>query len=197
MTTHIITPKQKELINHLLTFRYLTVFQFQQLLNHKFPNRIKEWLSDLQERKYITRIRLENDITIPYTYCLAYKAQYLFDETPEEKAILGRLYKEKKLTPNFIKHCNFLADINLYFLAYRDKDTKVDFFTRHELTNYDYFPENIPDAYISSSNKENTQRYFLDLFDDYTPLWVIRKKMKDYVEYYESNLWKDGTRSEE
>src|SRR5574338_208133 len=143
MTNHKITPKQKELINYLHTFHFLTINQLQQLLKHKKHNRINEWLIDLLERKYINRIRLENDITIPYIYCLGYKAKYLFDETTEEKAILGRLYKEKKLTPNFIKHCNFLAETYLYFLTNQEKDSKLDFFTKHELEKYDYFPENI------------------------------------------------------
>lgn len=195
MADHNITPKQKELINYLLTFRFLTIAQLQQLLKHKKHNRINEWLIDLLERKYINRIRLGNDITIPYIYCLGYKAKYLFDDTQEDKAILGRLYKEKKLTPNFINHCNFLAETYLYFLANQGKDAKLDFFTKHELENYGYFPENIPDAYLSSTNQNSTQSYFLDLFDEYTPLWVIRKRIKDYVQYFEDNTWQDGTKN--
>ncbi len=189
-----VTNKQNQIIPLLYKFRFLTVSQLQKLLHHKDPRRIKEWLKDLLDKKYIARTKLEDDITQPYIYCLAQRAKYLLkDNDNYDESILNRLYKEKSLTKNFINHLLFLADIYLFFLFQKEKDTELNFFTKQELIGYDYFPKELPDVYIAVQNKEETTRYFLDLFDDYTPLWAIRKRVKGYFQYYEENTWQENT----
>lgn len=193
-----VTRKQKQLLSYLYTFRFLTVTQLQNIFHHSHPNRIKLWLTVLLDKKCITRLKLEDDITKPYIYCLSQKAKYLLKDNKDyDASFLNRLYKEKDLTPNFINHCLCLADIYLFFFSQKERGTEIDFFTKHELSEYDYFPEERPDVYISVEEKKETARYFLDLFDDYTPAWVIRKRVKTYLEYYENNTWQEGTENSE
>lgn len=193
-----ITQKQKQLLSYLYTFRFLTVSQFQNIFHHAHPNRIKLWLTDLLDKKFITRLKIEDDITKPYIYCLSQRAKYLLKDNEDyDVSFLNRLYKEKNLTPNFINHCLSLADTYLFFLTQKEKDTEIDFFAKHELLGYEYFPEELPDAYIAVEEKAETNRYFLDLFDDYTPAWALRKRVKAYLEYYENNTWQEGTENSE
>src|SRR5579872_1283906 len=188
MNTPHITNKQNQIIPLLYKFRFLTVSHFQTLLNHKDPRRIKEWLTDLLNKKYIARLKLEDDITQPYIYCLAQRAKYLLrDNEKYDETILNRLYKEKNLTKNFITHLLSLADIYLFFLYQKEQDTQLSLFTKHELICYDYFPKELPDVYIATQDKKETTRYFLDIFDEYTPLWAVRKRIKEYMQYYEDS----------
>jgi len=189
-----ITNKQNQIIPLLYKFRFLTVSHFQILLNHKDPRRIKEWLKDLLDKKYIARLKLEDFITQPYIYCLAQRAKYLLKDNDEyDHTILNRLYKEKNLTKNFIIHLLTIVDIYVFFLSQKEKATLLNFFTKHELSGYDYFPKELPDAYIAKQDKKGTARYFLDLFDEYTPLWAIRKRIKVYMQYYEDSTWQENT----
>ena len=189
-----VTNKQNQIIPLLYKFRFLTVSHFQKLLHHKDPRRIKEWLKDLLDKKYVARLKLEDDITQPFIYCLSQRAKYLLKDNEDyDKTILNKLYKEKSLTKNFIVHLLSLTDIYLFFLSQKEKNTEFNFFTKQELVGYDYFPKELPDAYIAVENK-GTSRYFLDLFDDYSPLWVIRKRIKAYVQYYEDTTWQENTK---
>ena len=159
-----VTNKQNQIIPLLYKFRFLTVSHFQKLLNHKDPRRIKEWLKDLLDKKYIARTKLEDDITQPYIYCLSQRAKYLLKENDNyDESILNRLYKEKNLTEIFITHLLSLVDIYLFFLAQKEKDTEFNFFTRQELSGYEYFPKELPDAYIAVQEQKETTRYFLDV----------------------------------
>jgi hypothetical protein len=194
-----ITNKQKQIIFLFYKFRFLTINQLLKILNHKDPHRIKEWLTDLIDKKYITLANIVNkkDITKPYIYCLNTKAKYIFKENEEwDELFLGRLYKEKSLTETFISHCLFIADIYLFFLTRKTPDSKLHFFTQHELKDYDNFPEESPDAYIAVETEEGTDRYFLELYDKYRePAFLPRNRIKEYVTFCEDATWQDNTNS--
>ena len=189
-----ITQKQNQIIPLLYKYRFLATYQFQQLLNHKFPHRINEWLNDLVNKKLIARLKLIDDVTQPYIYCLAQKSKYILtDKDIYDETFLNRLYKEKNLTSNFISHMLLLSDVYLYLNSQKEIESTISFYSKHELQGYDYFPEELPDAYIAVENQNDTARYVLDLFDDYTPLWAIRKRIKTYLQFYEDNIWQEKT----
>lgn len=48
------------------------------------------------------------------------------------------------------------------------------------------------DALISIENNGQTSRYFLEIFDD-IPSIFMRKRVKEYLEYYNSDAWQDNT----
>ena len=189
-----ITQKQNQIIPLLYKYRFLTIYQFQQLLNHKFPHRINAWLNDLVNKKLISRLKLIDDVTQPYIYCLSQKSKYILtDKDIYDETFLNRLYKEKNLTSNFISHMLLLTDVYLYLNSQKETESTISFYSKHELQGYDYFPEELPDAYIAVENQNDTTRYVLDLFDDYTPLWAIRKRIKTYLQFYEDNIWQEKT----
>lgn len=50
-----LKPRQEEIVQQLLTFRYLTTIQIQTLLHHQYKDKIIKWLNDLTDKKYIYR----------------------------------------------------------------------------------------------------------------------------------------------
>lgn len=195
MTIPKINKYQKQILFYLYQFRYLTIKQLQRIFNHKDPHRIKVWLSDLKEKKLISVIEDKTNPTIPFIFCLATKARYILQEDEDcDKTFLGRLYKEKKFSDIFRRHCLFIVEIYLYFITHKEKDQTIEFFTAQELKAYDYFPKDLPDAYISVESKEGTDRYFLDLFDDYKKApFLPRKRIRDYITYSEDGEWSAST----
>jgi hypothetical protein len=55
-------------------------------------------------------------------------------------------------------------------------------------------------AYISvetkEEDKEDISRYFLHLFDPYTPSFVYRNTVKNYYKYYNESTWQVHTKNE-
>lgn len=192
-----ITKTQKLFLLFLYKFRFLNTHHFQTILNHANPTRIQMWLKDLKDKGYIVSMysrgkRDEN--TKPAIYYLGSKARHILKNEGEcELEALNLIYKEKRRTNKFIDHCLILADIYLYFLSTKEKGEEIKFFTKTSLTGYDYFPQPFPDAYISVTNGKETRSYFLDLFDDYTPPFVYRNRIKQYIKYSGDGDWAVNT----
>lgn len=194
MTIPSVTLKQKQIISHLLKFRFLTVKQLQKYFHHRDPHRIKAWLADLKEKRYISVIEDKTDPTKPHIYCLRTKAKYLNESKNYDKKFLERLYEEKGLSEIFIKHCLFIFDIYLYFLSQQEKGATLHFLTQQDLAGYDFFPEKLPDVYLAVETKSVTDKYFLDLFDEYRkPAGVIRFNIRKYITYCEDRGWQSNT----
>lgn len=191
------TKKQKEIIDYLFKFRFLNTHHFQKLFNHKDPHRIKEWLSDLLEKNYIKRNydrKSFGENTKPAIYYLGPKARLILkDEKNLDLEQLEYIYSEHRRQQKFIEHCLFIADVYLYLLSQKDESEDLKFFTRGELLGYDYFPQPLPDAFIAVKGTDATRRYFLDLFDEYTPAFALRQRVRKYLEYAEGSEWDENT----
>lgn len=192
-----ITQKQKEILLYLLKFRFLNTHHLQQLLIHKNPNRTLAWIKDLMEKGCIKRNYDRNsfeDNTKPAIYYLAAKARHiLLKENNLEIEDLEYIYKEHRREKTFINRCLSIADIYLFLLSQKEDKEELKFFTKFELGKYEYFPDPLPDAFIALIGEKKTRRYFLDFFDDYTPSWLARQRVRNYIEYTEKPDWDEHT----
>lgn len=193
-----ITTTQKQILFLLFKFRFLTTLHVQILLKHKNPKRTQSWLKDLKDKNYIGMIYFRNsrkDNTKPAIYYLKPQARFILKENLDcdEKA-LNKIYKENTRREKFIMHCLSLADIYLFFLSQKKETEELNFFTQNELGTYTYFPQELPSAYIALRTPTGTRRYFLDLFDEYTPPWVLRSRVKQYIRYAEDGVWEERTK---
>ncbi len=192
------TLKQKEIIIYLYRFRFLTTLQFQKLFNHKDPHRIKEWLKDLKDKKYIgtnySRKSFEEG-NKPAIYFLKPLARNILknEKNFDTDAFNSRIYKEHKRGNKFINHKLFVVDMYLFFLSKKDKEETLQFFTETDLIGYEYFPDTELCAYIAFKTGNKTRRYLLNIFDPYTPAFILRKRVKQYIVYSQDTKWKENT----
>jgi hypothetical protein len=191
-----ITDKQKEILLYLYKFRFLNTHQIQKLLNHKNPNRTLSWIKDLIEKKCINRHydrKSFEDNTKPATYYLGSKARHILkSEKNLDFEQLEYIYSEHRREKKFISHCLFLADVYLFLLSQKEEKEDLKFFTKVDLNGYEYFPQPLPDAFIAVKGQD-TKRYFLDLFDEYTPPFALRQRVRKYLEYAENSDWDENT----
>ncbi len=192
-----ITPKQLQILILLYRFRFLNRTQIQQFLNHKDPRRINTWLKDLTTKKilgqnYSTRLK---DNTKPAVYYLASKSRKILLEEPDiNEKLLNRVYRNRDSSQKLIDHSIFVA--SLYFLIREEAQTEksvLHFFTKTDLVTHYYLPYNRPDAYIAIEKENTTKRYFLEVIDGGTPRFILRKKILQYIEYFDENTWKERT----
>jgi hypothetical protein len=189
-----ITKTQKLILLLLYKFRFLTISQLQTYFNHKDPHRVKEWLKNLRDKKYIATIIDSKDITKPYIYCLDTKSRHVLKKENYNKNFLNRIYKEKDLTSVFINHCLSIMDTYLFFRLRQNKDSKLNFCTQQDITGFDYLPKEL-DAFIEvSNNNKETDRYFLELFDEYRKsTGEARYSVRKYITYSEEGSWQANT----
>lgn len=197
MTQLSITRKQLEILTLIYRFRFLNRHHIQTLLNHIDPKRINTWLKDLTNKNTLGRIyssKLKEN-TKPAIYYLATKSRKILlkEEFTNEK-ILKRAYRDKNASQRLIKHSLFLADFYLLLRTEALKNNQeLNFFTKTDLADHYYLPYNRPDAYISLTNQDYTKRYFLDLIDEGTPRFMLRKKISKYIEYFDEGTWETRT----
>ncbi len=189
-----VTKSQRRILFYLSSFRFLYITHLQKLFSHKDPHRIKEWLTDLKEKKLISVIKDPKNITKPHIICLDQKARYILKEDPDiDKNFLNRLYKEKNAGEDFISRLLVITDTYLYFLKNKDKKTQIDFFTQQDLQGYNYYPDPLPDAYIDEHDGKEHNRYFLYYFDTSMSAKELRYHVSTYFKYAEGGSWQDNT----
>lgn len=194
MAKPTVTRKQLHLLILLYRFRFLNRIQLQTLLQHKDTKRINTWLKDLTNKKIIGRHYSSKlgESTNPAIYYLMTESKKLLTGQPNvDDSQLKRVYREKTRSIKFINHCLLLADFYLDLI--KTCDGKTHFFTKTDLASHDYLPFKHPDAYIATETKNKTKRYFLEIIDVGTPRFMIRSKIKQYVEYFDAQIWQDKT----
>ena len=85
--------------------------------------------------------------------------------------------------------------MSLFIQSQKEEKEVIQFFTRTDLTGYDYLPDTELDGYIFVKNGRKTRSYFLNIFDPYTPAFVYRKKVKQYLAYAQSLKWQENTKN--
>lgn len=197
MPQQSITSKQQEILFHLYTYRYLTRLHIQQLLNHKDKSRINKWLTDLTNKHYIHQIysNTYGENTKPAIYYLGNNSITILKNNPNvTPERLVKVYKERGRTQRFINHCQLVADVFISFdTEAKTTDKTLYFYAQNELLDHEYLLRPVPDACIALEHKKTTKRYFLDIFDEGTPRFAIRKRVKDYITYSESGEWEEAT----
>lgn len=189
-----ITPKQHEILILLYRYRFLNRKQIQKFLNHKYPRRINSWLKDMTDKKIISRkysYKLKEN-TKPAIYHLSSGSKkILLKDDQVNKNLIDRVYQEKNRSKKFINRCLLTADI---FFHLKDQslvfNNKLHYYTKTDLSVYDYFPYRLPDAYIVLETNNNlARRYFLEIIANKTPCFVLRNRIQIYVDYFEAGGW--------
>jgi hypothetical protein len=184
-----ITKKQLAILILLYQFRFLDTTTIQLLLNHKIPTRIQQWLKDLTSKGYIHQFYDRTSFverTKPAVYCLTTKARQILKEQRKCKLpVLNQIYREIDRSEEFREHCCYVAKI---YLQLRDQygETKgngeIKFFTKVELTGYDYFPKPFPDGYFVIKQKgKHIRRYLLEVLDLDIPKRVLKERIRRYI----------------
>ncbi len=190
-----ITKTQNSIFFLLYKFRFLHTNQIQKLLNHKYNTRINTWLNDLTKQEYLQRqYDTRTIIKKPAVYTLTKKARTLLKSNNSYSlAALNKIYREKHRSQTFITHCLLIADIYLTLLSKNGKDETITFETKNTLSDYDYFPQDILDAYIAIKSPTSINRYFTTVIDPTPRLYIAKGIVRQYFTYWQSSNWEENT----
>lgn len=194
-----LNKRQLDILIALYKFRYLTRDLLVEYLEGSESTGSYEYsrLQRLVEQGYIDRhySNLDKIDRRPAAYfALPGAIRALKDRTKLDINALNAMYADKRAGRTFIDRCLLVFTIfNRFKSAYGNQ--RLDFFTKREMSQYDFFPKPLPDAFISIKNKaqEEDSRYFLELFDGTTQNKKQWQRIKSYMEHYDSGDWEDDT----
>lgn len=177
-------------------------------MHHTDKRRISSWLKDLRQKQYIEWIYQPDDpieSTKPAIYYLGLNGiRFLrkLDEYPVEE--LRKRYTEASRKQDFIARCLLLADCCINMEArtadgsnveyscvteadYADPDNDYHFLVESEFVHPHL-------CYVKKQVEGITEAtYLVEIFDTTTPRYMVKKKLKDYVDFLDSDEWEQGT----
>ncbi len=215
-----ITERQSNIIDLLYEHRFLNRIQIQALLGQIDYKNTNLWLKDLREKHYVEWIYSTHfaEKTKPAVYYLGLNAIRRFRQIGVHEGHVAKYYRESSRSQAFIDRCILLADACILFKqtnktigavgrkAKRDDiwfmwETEAEF-TEHgyyEFLNetdihpnlcytemgYDEYFEEVPVA-----------SYTVVVFDPTLPRYSMRKRLKNYVQFLDSEEWQDEMEEE-
>jgi hypothetical protein len=215
-----ITMRQKEILDLLYTHRFLNRIQIQALLNQKDYKNTNLWLKDLREKHYIEWIYSTHfaEKTKPAVYYLGINAIRRFRQFGTYEGHILKYYRESTRSQAFIDRCILLADACIAFkqanrtigaVGRKAKSDDIWFMyeTEAEFTRAGYY-EFLNDTDIHPNlcyTKMGYDEYFeevpvasytVEVFDPTLPRYSMRKRLKTYVKFLDSEEWQDEMEEE-
>ena len=199
----IVEEKKKErklnkgqlaVLTLLYRYRFTTSELLAKFENQKHLQVTRSRLTNLEKQGYIGK-RYDGSYKLAGKFAAYYLLpkglRYLKSIDIADPQVIKMIYNDSKASDKFIDFCLSVFRTAQALTSFYDKEAKV--FTRTELLDYDYFPQPQPDLYLSIK-RDGVRHYFVDIYDDATPAFVILKKIKRYAEHHDSGEW-DSTDS--
>ena len=200
MTLPKITNKQTEILTLIYQFRFLNRTQIQQFLKHKDHRRINTWLKDLTEKEYLNKIYSNATVILmsPTIYHAGINAiRYYKSLNQDNNAYLKKLYRENKRTENFITEQLLIADSGLHLIEKnKTRGTHYEYLTAADVTSnsvYKFMEDLSPQLIFTKKTKSQFKQFVFVILDSGQPKYMIKKKMKSYIELFFTNEWEEST----
>ena len=215
-----ITNKQKEILNLLYTYRFLTRIQIQTILKHKDKKTINLWLKDLRAKDYINWIYNKDHFaekTKPAIYYLGRNGRRHIQNTDMyDREEIRKRYREDERTQTFINRSLLIADCCIALRAAVDasKNSKSWYYYETEAIyrfsqsfyNFINNTEMIRPNLCFSKEQDSghgeaytTDSYILEIFDATLPRYRLRHRLNSYVGFLdeEGGWWQENTATEQ
>lgn len=156
------------------------------------PDSLYRKLEVLVKHGYI-KVRLEKRLKLlgtPAAYYLTPKGLRTLAALPDHEhitdAVIKGSYKDGTITQSFINQTlRIYAQGNLLMRAHPG----LRIFTKRDMSQYNYFPKPLPDAFLSLKTATQPKRFFLDIIPDSTPTKPLYQRITRYTEFFEEGNW--------
>jgi hypothetical protein len=183
-----LNAEQLEVLELLYKFRFGSNDLIAQYFGRKDRSFVFKRLAILQELGLIGK-RFEPSYRIqgkPAAYYLlpegARTVKKNRDPEDTDEVNIKSVYKDASVSDGFIKHClHIFALYNTLNGQYDD----LDFLATRDIAGYEYYPQPLPDAFLTLDIKH----YFLQFLEDDQPFFTVVRKIKSHIEYCKSGNW--------
>ncbi len=192
-----LNEEQIEVLQLLWRFRFASSEQIAKCQQKPTSKAVQKRLKILEDQGLIAK-RYDKSYKLqgkPAAYYLTpHGARMLAIHKPrkeDEPINIKRLYKDKEASEGFIEHCKNVLGVYLALKALYPKQGKLNYFTKTQLSyeKYDFMPSPLQDACIRIKTSDGDRYFFLDVFEDNQPFFVLIRRIKKYLEYAGSGEW--------
>ncbi len=201
-----LTMRQKDILDLLSKHRFLNRIQIQTLLNQKDYKNTNLWLKDLREKQYVEWIYSTHfaEKTKPAVYYLGINAIRRFRRNEVHTGHILKYYRESGRSQAFIDRCILLAGACIALSQAQGKNKNGDTWYFYEtetvymgdgyfafLYDTDIRPHLCysKQAYDDDGEEVTLESRIVEIFDPTLPRYSMRKRLKDYVKYLDSEDW--------
>lgn len=187
-----LNTAQLAILHELYRFRVGTTQLLTTALHITNKNLLNRKLNVLLEQNYIARI-YEPSYRLTHkhaSFFLSDKGVKALKDLPEKNyspRVLASIKRLKKPSDKFVDHA--LGVFETCNLIKAEIGDAVRLFTKSELADFEYFPEQRPDAFIRLKTTNGEQQYILEYLESSTPFKVILGKLKSYIKYSDEGEW--------
>jgi hypothetical protein len=192
-TLQPITKQQRAILEHIFTYRFLTIKHLQAFLGHTHKPRIQVWLNDLIAKNYIYQIYDKKSLIASATPAIYYIAvdgvRYVRSLNRYSESELRKRYPDTTRSASYIDHCLLITDscANLHMSSRDSKTyswiTPTDYALIDAPSTYaDFLLDQQPHLFfqkeVTRGVANETTRYVVEHFHDRLPSVRIRSRLK-------------------
>jgi hypothetical protein len=191
----VLSDKQVALLELIYKYRFGTREYIGSSLGINSGSSLHERLEVLAGHEHLGKRKdmRSQALNKPIVYYVAPKGIKALQAMPGHEHIgeqAMRLSYQNKSTV----HDEFVTHIlNLYelTLCLHRQYPGLKTFTPHETIRYSYFPDKLPDRFLSlpSDSPEQPHRFFLDVVRDRQSSRVLESRLENYVEFFDDDGW--------
>jgi hypothetical protein len=187
-----ITKQQRAILEHIFTYRFLTIKHLQAFLRHTHKLRIQVWLNDLTAKDYIHRIYDQKSLKATGTPAVYYIAvdgvRYVRSLSRYSESELRKRYQDTTRAASYIDHCLLIAsccaalqtssnETGTYRWIAPPDYARID----TSLVAADFLPEQQPHLFFTKETSEETTSYVVEHFHDRLPNTQIRRRLRALI----------------
>jgi DNA-binding PadR family transcriptional regulator len=188
----VLKQGQIDILELLYTYRFGSRQLVADGLNMK-PDSLYRKLEVLVKHGWVAK-RQEARLKLtgtPAAYYLTPKGLRTLAALPDHEYITDSVikgsYKDGTVTQSFITQTlRVYAQANRLTAAYPN----LRVFTRRNMSRYSYFPQPLPDLFLSLKQEEGQpKRFFLDVIPDSLPTKPLYQRITNYAEFFDEGGW--------
>jgi DNA-binding MarR family transcriptional regulator len=191
-----LNKEQIETLELIYKFRFITGEQLAKYFNKKSSKHVQKRLKILEDQGLIAKhydksYKLKGKPAAYYLSPNGARTLAKLTTVHNKDEPVSVMYRDKTLSEGFIAHCQNILSVYLWLRGiYGDQ---MGFFTKSNLNyeQYSYYPKPLPDAHIQAGIV-HTKNFFLEIFEESTPFFVLVRRVKKYIAYVNSE-WKEYT----
>lgn len=192
----ILNNNQVALLELLYVYRFGSRQLVADSLGIKAGSSLHERLGVLLKHGYIAK-RFEKSLKlqgVPVAYYLTPKGLRALQALPEHDHItdttIKASYKDKTVGQAFVMHT---MAVYSYTNMLKQHYPQLKVFTQRHMSQYDYFPRQLPDAFLSlpTSDPKAPQRFFFDIITNSMPRPAIDRQIANYCQFFDEGGWDD------
>ena len=107
--------------------------------------------------------------------------------------VIKASYRDKSLAEATITHS---IQVFSHILRLKHRYQELKAYLRRDMNRYTYFPETLPDAFLSLSVEDSTTRFFLDVIPDTQERKPLFQRVSAYIAFFDKGGW-DETNTEQ